>query len=56
MLADMMPRWLYRWLDMDSAVLPTDEWTWRHTWRYGYNPANILRDEKRYRSRMRQKE
>lgn len=49
MLYDLMPRWL-RWaLNMDSATLPTNEWTWRHFCRYGHQIA--LPTEASYRLR-----
>ena len=52
MLYDIMPKWLRAALRMESAVLPTDNWTWRHTCRYGSDPAMILRDEQRYRAKI----
>jgi hypothetical protein len=41
MLYDLMPVWLRSLLQMDKALLPADEWTWRHYCRYGSDPANI---------------
>lgn len=52
MLADLMPRWLFKLLRMDTAVLPYDgPWTWRHFCRYGYDVARIADSERRYRER-----
>jgi len=52
MIYDLMPTWLRRWLQMDRALLPTNEWSWRHTCRFGRDPAKITRDEFRYRKRI----
>lgn len=37
MLADLMPRWLFTVLRMDSAKPSDVTWTWRHTCRYGFD-------------------
>lgn len=37
MLADLMPRWLFTVLRMDSAKPSDAIWTWRHTCRYGFD-------------------
>lgn len=53
MIADLMPRWLWRMLKMDSAMLDgTQPWTWRHTLRYGRAPQKMVSDFKRYRDRQ----
>jgi hypothetical protein len=44
MIADLLPKWLRRWLKIDTATLPTDRWTWRHTCRYGRDPAKTTFD------------
>jgi hypothetical protein len=43
MIADLMPRWLRRWLRIDDARFDDKVWTWRHTLRFGHDPARILR-------------
>jgi len=44
---DLMPVWLRRLLDLDSATLPTERWTWRHVCRYGRDPAKLADDIER---------
>lgn len=53
MIADSLPAWLWNWLGLGSAVLPTEEWTWRHTMRYGRDPAKTADDYSRYCARPR---
>ena len=48
MINDLMPRWLRKLLDMDRAELPGN-WTWRHTCRFGRNPAKTMREAEQYR-------
>jgi hypothetical protein len=52
MIADLMPRLLYSFLSIGGATLPAERWTWRHTCRFGRNPAKIIRDERKYRKKM----
>lgn len=48
MIADLMPQWLWNFLGMWRVELPTAQWTWRHTCRYGRNPALTTRDYERW--------
>lgn len=52
MIADLMPTWLWRLLRMNRANLSDREWTWRHTFKYGRDPAKIATDEARYRRKL----
>jgi hypothetical protein len=58
MLYDLMPVWLKSLLQMDKALLPTNEWTWRHICRYGRDPAKTVDDYERYmrRTTLREKD
>jgi hypothetical protein len=51
MIYDLMPLWLRRLLDLDSATLPTERWTWRHVCRYGGDPGKLADDIARYEGR-----
>lgn len=52
MIADLIPRWLWRMLKMHLVVLPADRWTWRHTLRFGRDPQKMVADFRRYRERQ----
>ena len=52
MIYDLMPKWLRRLLKMDLALLPTSEWTWRHTCRFGRDPAKTMEDYERFLEKM----
>ncbi len=53
MLYDLMPKFLRRWLRMDLALIPNGEWSWRHTCRFGRDPAKTMRDAINYKPRRR---
>ena len=51
MIYDLMPVWLRKLLRMETAILPTESWTWRHICRYGSNPAFTMNDFRRWKEK-----